>query len=181
MILKVPYYSQFKETKSSAWQDKSCGIAALKMVLDFHQPTNLSIDELFQKGLEIGGYLENVGWYHHSLAILAKNLGFEAITRSWNVTKESIEKLKQRGFDDKDLEIMKEEQLEEGLYTLKQELSSNHPVIISFPGHLVVLVGFDQNNFYVNDPDDREQSGQKVKVVLSEFKKIWEKRAIIIY
>ena len=46
MKLAVPYYSQIKDTENPDWKDKSCGIAALKMVLDFYRPTNLSIDEL---------------------------------------------------------------------------------------------------------------------------------------
>ncbi|QQG43254.1 MAG: C39 family peptidase [Candidatus Daviesbacteria bacterium] len=189
MILDVPYYSQIKDTKNPDWQDKACGIVALKMVMDFYQPINLSIDDLYKKGLKINGYLEGVGWYHHSLALLAKNLGFKAITRSWNVNQEAQEKLQERGFDQADLEIMQQEQLAESLFTLKVELDKNHPIIISVPrrlkqggsGHLVVLIGYDNQGFYVNDPDDKERLGQKIKINYSDFEKIWTCRAVFIY
>lgn len=185
MILKVPYYSQIKDTQNPKWKKDSCGIAALKMVLDFHQPTNLSIDELYQKGLDINGYLKNVGWYHHSLAQLAKRFGHQAITRSWNISKESLEHLKQRGFSEKDIEIVETQQLEEGIMTLKNELTNGHPVIVSIPkgyveggsGHLVTLIGFDENGFIANDPFDASE----INLNFKKFKKIWSKRAILIH
>ena len=161
MILNVAYYSQISDTKNPAWKDRSCGIAALKMVLDFYRPTDISIDDLYQKGLSIGGFLEGVGWYHHSLALLAKSFGYQAITRSWNIPEQSLQHLKERGFEKHDLEIINRQQMEEGLLTLKEELSQNHPVIVSLPkgfkkgesGHLVVLIGFDNKGFIINDFD----------------------------
>lgn len=189
MILEVPYYSQFKNTQKEEWKNKACGIAALKMVLDFYKPTGLSIDDLYQKGLDIDGYLENVGWYHHGLANIAKSLGFIGITRLWSIPEEYIPRLTGRGFTQEDLEIMSKELLEEGIFTLKNELNQNHPVIVSIPrdfkqdgsGHLAVLIGYDEEGFFVNDPDDEKQDGQKVKLSFEEFKKVWTKRAIIIY
>ena len=184
MILKVPYYSQIKNTKNAAWKDKSCGIAALKMVLDFYEPTNLSIDELYQKGLDIGGYLENVGWYHHSLALLAKSLGYRAITRSWNIGEESLKSLKERGFLDEDINVMSDQLIEEGIFTLKNEVKRKHPVIVSIPkgfvkngsGHLVTLVGLTSREFIINDPLD----GEKISVDYAKFEEIWTRRAIVL-
>lgn len=189
MILKVPYYSQFKDTKRGDWKNKACGIVALKMVLDFYKKTSPSIDELYKRGLEFGGYLKNVGWYHHSLARLAQKLGYQAVTRSWNIPKQSLKHLKKRGFRTKDIKIINQQQLREGIFTLKDELDATHPVIVSLPrsftkgglGHLVVLIGYDKNGFYINDPDDSERAGQKVSLNYEKFKKIWKKRAIFIY
>lgn len=184
MILKVPYYSQIKDTRNPKWKNDSCGIAALKMVLDFYRPTNFSIDDLYQKGLGLGGYKYRVGWYHHSLALLAKQFVHKAVTRSWNIPKASLEHLKQRGFGEEDIEIIETQQLEEGIMTLKQELSKKHPVIVSLPkgfqegssGHLVTLIGFDKEGFIVNDPLD----GKKLQLDFEKFKKVWSKRAILI-
>lgn len=185
MILKVPYYSQIKDTKNPDWKNKACGVTALKMVLDFYGAKNQSIDDLYQKGLDIGGYLEDVGWYHHSLALLAKQFGFRAITRSWNIPKESLVHLKKRGFSPADIAIVNRQQLEEALFSLKNELDHQHPVILSVPkglaknssGHLVVLTGYDENSFILNDPF----GGEGTKLDYNKFKNIWAKRAVIIY
>lgn len=190
MILDVPYYSQFKDTQSQAWQDKACGIVALKMILDFYQQHgNLTVNELYQKGLDLGGFLENVGWYHHSLANIAQTLGFSAITRNWNIQSDHLPKLKSRGFREEDLQIMRDQQLEEGLFTLKKELEAGHPMIVPLPrgftpggsGHLVVLIGFDGEGWVLHDPDDRERPGSRVRLNNGQFLRLWEKRAIIIY
>jgi|SRR3989344_7356610 len=187
-ILNVPYYSQIKDTQNPDWQDSSCGIAALKMVLDFFQPTNLTIDDLYQKGLDINGYLENVGWYHHSLALLAKDLGYKAITRTWNLPEEYDKKLKERGFSGADLQILKDEQEIEGIFTLKRELDQKHPIIVpvskgfgkSGEGHLVVLIGYDESGFILNDPYDEIRVGKEFEISFEEFSETWSKRAIII-
>lgn len=189
MILDVPYFSQIKDTKKPEWKNKSCGITALKMVLDFYGKASPTIDELYQKGLNLNGYLENVGWYHHSLVNIAQTLGYSGITRSWNITKESFEKLASRGFTEKDIQIIERQQFLESIYTIKKELSSQHPVIISLPkgfkkggsGHLVVLIGYDEEGFYVHDPYDQDQPGTNIKLNYNKFKEIFEKRAIFIY
>lgn len=188
MILKVPYYSQVRETKNPDWEDKSCGIAALKMVLDFYKPTQFSIDELFQKGLNLGGYKANVGWYHHCLALLAKSLGYKAVTRSWNIPKESLEHLTERGFSKDDIEIVENQQIEEGIFSLKNELDRGHPVIVSVTkgfgkhgeGHLVTLIGYDEEVFTLNDPYEAIRPGKEFKISFDDFKDTWAKRAILI-
>lgn len=188
MILDVPYYSQTKDTQKEGWKDLSCGIVALKMVLDFYQPTKLSIDELYQKGLDIGGYLENVGWYHHSLALLAKQLGFKAITRLWSLPEEYEQKLRDRGFNEEDLQILEDQQLEEGIFTIKKELENGYPVIVSVSkgfgregkGHLVVLIGLNDQGFILHDPFEEIRPGKQFKITFADFKESWVKRAILI-
>jgi hypothetical protein len=188
MILDVPFYSQIKDTQKEEWKELSCGIVALKMVLDFYGPTNLSIDELYQKGLDIGGYLENVGWYHHSLALLAKQLGFQAITRLWGLPEEYAQKLKNRGFNESELQILEDQQLDEGILTLKKELENGRPVILSVSkgfgregrGHLVVLIGSDDQGFILHDPFEVIRPGKEFKITFNEFKQAWTRRAIII-
>lgn len=189
MILDVPYYSQFKDTQEAKWKNKACGIASLKMVLDYYQSTNLTIDDLYQMGLNLNGYLENIGWYHHKLVNIAQTLGYKGITRSWNIPEEALPKLRSRGFKDKDIKILEKQQSLEAIYTLKNELDLKHPIIISLPrgfikggsGHLIVLVGYDEEGFYIHDPDDQERPGQNIKLDYPKFKAIFEKRAIIIY
>lgn len=189
MILEVPYYSQLRDTQKSDWKNKSCGITALKMVLDYYRKTNFSVDDLYLKGLELNGYLKDVGWYHYSLVNIAQALGFNGATRSWNIPNEAFEKLQSRGFTAKDIQIIEKQQYLEALYTLKNELNLHHPVIVSLPkgfekggsGHLVVLIGYDKEGFYTHDPYDQDRPGAKVKLNYNKFKEIYEKRAIFIY
>ncbi len=190
MKLNVPYYSQIKDTLNPKWRRDACGITALKMVLDFYKPTGLSIDELYQKALDMGGYKDEVGWYHHILAQLAKKFGYLAITKSWNMPTESLARLKERGFSREDIDILNKLQLEESIFSIKHDIENCHPIIISIPkgfklggsGHLAVVIGFDDKGFIVNDPFD----GQEIPISYEKFREVWSgrfwtKRAILIY
>lgn len=189
MILKVPYYSQYQSTGNPEWKENSCGVVSLKMVLDYYQPTNLTVDQLYEKGLELNGYLEGVGWYHHSLVLLAKELRFSGITRSWEPTEEYVKILKNRGFKDGDLQILKDQQYNEGIFCLKNELDKNHPIIVSVTtgfgrygkGHLVVLIGYDEAGFILHDPFEEIRPGKEFKISFDDFKKTWTKRALFVY
>lgn len=189
MILDVPFYSQIKDTKNTGWKNSACGIACLKMVLDYYQPSGKTIDELYQKGLELNSYLENVGWYHHGLVNIAQTLGYKGIIKSWNINPEEIKKLKEKGFTTQEINILKKQQYRESIFTLKKELRNKHPIILSIPngfvrggsGHLAVLIGYDNKGFYFNDPYDQVRPGKEVKVNYSQFKKVFTQRAIFIY
>jgi uncharacterized protein YvpB len=188
MILDVPYYSQFKDAQKEEWKPNACGIASLKMVLDFYRPTDTTIDDLYQKGLDLNSYLENIGWYHHGLVNIAQTLGYKGITRSWGINQETLEKLQSRRFTEQDITIAKDQQMAEALYTLKSEINQGHPIILSLPrnftkggsGHLVVLIGFDDQGFYFHDPDDEIRSGKEIFLAFQQFQDIFERRAIFI-
>ncbi len=189
MILNVPYYSQLKDTQKAEWKYESCGITCLKMILDFYGKDADSIDGLFQKGLDIGGYKEDVGWYHHSLGLLAKQYGCTAIPRSWTLTEAEIQKFEDQGFNNTDTALLIELLTNEGIESLKQEIKTGHPLIVSVPknfeingsGHLMAVTGYDKNKLILNDPFDEIRNGKSVKITIKEFKKVWTGRAIYIH
>ncbi|HLD57268.1 MAG TPA: C39 family peptidase [archaeon] len=40
--------------------------------------------------------------------------------------------------------------------------------------HMIVVVGYDKNNFYFHDPD-KIHGGKNKKILFSKFRKAWEK------
>src|SRR3989344_4076261 len=79
MKLDVPYYSQWSDVYSKEWKKKACGVASVKMVLEYvtqnkEAPSN---DALIQEGVFIGGYSKD-GWIHDALVALLRNHGVRA-------------------------------------------------------------------------------------------------------
>lgn len=167
MKLNVPFYSQVKDIKKASWKQEGCGVACLKMVLNFYTPLNLELDHLFNLGIKQQAYSKKVGWYHLGLVRMSQIFGFSGHLQSF--------------FEDKNLKL--------GLETIKQKLQSNQPVIASVkkdfipnnPGHLVILTGFNKTGFFVNDPYDQLKNGKNIKISFEKFTKAWSRRIISIY
>src|SRR5207244_292126 len=58
------------------WNIRSCGVACLKMVLDFRRVKTPDLYDLVKLGESKGAYGPN-GWIHDKLIELAKNFGVE--------------------------------------------------------------------------------------------------------
>ena len=107
--LNVPYYSQRLNVKDPYWRPRSCGIAALKMAMDFLNKSpktkfrrrTSKLDDLIKEGVSYGGYSKEHGWYHDGLLKIAKNHGFrKSFRKEWSLQiqnpKSKIEKTKIR-------------------------------------------------------------------------------------
>lgn len=182
MKLDVPYYSQFLDLADQYWMPRACGMACLKMVLDFYihaqsggkkTPTLL---EMCQTGEKEGGYGKS-GWFHDYFLKVAREYGFNA----------------ERG--EKIDGIM-------GLQKIHDELEAGHPVIVSVTKHIlgqqkfhmVVLTGYEENDgtefperkgqltgFYFNEPESLyKEYGKDVFVDVKAFKHDWRRMAIFI-
>ena len=86
MKLPVPYTSQHEEVKDPEWQSRACGIACVKMVVDYFATapqrhifaTPATMDDLLAEGLFIleDGLSKNIhGWVHDYLVALLHNHG----------------------------------------------------------------------------------------------------------
>ena len=71
MLFDVPFVSQYADLGRHEWRARGCGIASLKMVLDFYG-THILLEELLSVGLELGAYREGIGWSHGGLVSIAE-------------------------------------------------------------------------------------------------------------
>ena len=69
--------NQLTDTGDENWRHRSCGICVLRMLMAFRKPElqNVPVTTLLNQALEMGGYMENVGWKHQTLVDLADKYG----------------------------------------------------------------------------------------------------------
>jgi uncharacterized protein YvpB len=156
----VPFFSQYDIDVEKSWQDKSCGLASLIMLIKYcGQPVDSK--NLFETAIKNNAYLQNVGFKHKELADLAAGYGLRGENFDW-------------------AKIEKEEAFKNLMVYLEAE-----PIIASIysrfdpeskDGHLIVLTGFDDKNIFYNDP----QNGPDKSVSTETFLKGWKKRVIVV-
>lgn len=161
----VPFSSQYTDLGHHEWRARGCGIASLKMVMDFWHAQNaakqtVSLDELLQAGLARGAYLEHVGWKHRGLAELAQHYGYEA----YNVEGASWEMLLA--------------ELERGP-VLASVFSRFDPS--SRDGHIIAVTGWDGALVAFNDPIKLDAREGKKLLALQTFLPAFKQRYIVIH
>jgi hypothetical protein len=70
------------ETEANYWQDSSCGVLCLGMILDAVSQTAPSTKELIDRGISFKAYTDNTGWSHEGLAALAQSYGLSATKKN---------------------------------------------------------------------------------------------------
>jgi len=166
----VPFISQYSSVEDG-WEYRGCGIAALKMVLDYWSNTNFSnrtdsLKALLEKGLELDAYLEGVGWKHVGLVDIAKSLLYEGhnVDRPNNPEREVFEMLKS--------------EFKKGpiIASVRKGYDSS-----SENGHLVFVTGIDGDIVFVNDPMHKNKEKGVSCLPIDTFLKGFKKRYVIIY
>lgn len=91
MSKAVPFYSQIvnwqgedsgfpNDEQIALWENNCCGIACLRMILDYYESFDTgpkpSYWDLLQMGLRMGGYVER-GWIHAKLLAMANTYGIK--------------------------------------------------------------------------------------------------------
>ncbi len=191
IILDVPYCSQHLDIGSKDWRPRACGIACLKMVMDFHAERAKreipSADELLKENEFIGGF-GAFGSKHESLAMIAGNYGLPAYGQQF---RSAVNDLKSKTAEKSPFE---NEMAERGIAKITGKLEAGLPVIVSAVKnfsekdkfHLVVLTGFQKegdklSGFYYHEPDSFAREEGKHKFVPADiFRKHWRKMAIFI-
>ncbi len=199
-ILDVPFYNQLDSSLDPKWHDKTCGILALKMVMDYYrQQTNqpaIDLAELFESTLGDDGYIANVGWFHPALVRAAARYGFKAWRRSWNIATAGRKQYQDEGVDAPSMASFAAQLKKEALPALVDSIEQGRPMVVSVAkdfsdinkGHLVVLTGFKRGRaagqyqgFYYNDPYSPTQNDRKDRyVAMARFEAKWNHRAIFL-
>lgn len=170
MQLTVPYFSQHLDVADTYWQKRSCGMACVKMALDFFKNDIPSLDDLVWQGVRIDGYGPS-GWVHSALVSVFDMYGILAERKEF-----------------------KGELFEAGLSEILHSLEAGVPVIISAikkfqepdKFHMVLLVGFEKGDgmvrgFYYHDPDaETPEEGVNQFVSFEQFKTHWRRLALFI-
>ncbi len=187
VVLNVPYFSQNSDLVPEKWRNVSCGIAAVKMILDFLVKKSPLINLLIDEGIAINGYTKD-GWSHESLVRLLRNHGVMAYSQEFRSVSIQIDEI--HGVTmlsgKYDLSLS-----EFGINKITSKLLNGLPVIVSVKpnfnnnkhSHLILIVGFDNKKkiLYYHDPDSRDGICLKsTEIKVKEFIKYWRKLAIFI-
>jgi hypothetical protein len=171
MRLSVPYFSQHLNVADTYWQTRACGMACVKMALDFFHKNSPPLDDLVWQGVRIDGYGPS-GWIHAALVSILDMQGVAAERKEFKIG----------------------ELYEAGIAEIILSLESGLPVIVSAVKkfevadkfHMVLLTGFEKESdtvkgFYYHDPDAQTQEEGMNRFVSSEqFKKHWRRLAIFL-
>lgn len=171
MKLNVPYSSQHLHVSEVYWQKRACGMACVKMVLDFLKKDAPILDDLLWQGVRIDGYGPS-GWMHNALVSL----------------------LDMHGVSAKRKEFKTDELFEAGFREIIRSLLLGLPVVVSAVKkfeetkkfHMVLLTGFEKENgivtgLYYHDPDgETPEEGTHRFVPYELFKKHWRRLAIFV-
>lgn len=162
----IPPYSQLIDVKEKGWQNKSCGIVSLKMVMDFWSKKHggsRGIDSLIRTyGKKT--HLPS-GWSHPGLAMIARRAGFES-----------------KSFD------LSYYQNQDAFPILESELGRG-PVVVSIykdfnaknGGHLIAVTGVRKNVVYFNEPNSKTRAQIRRRVGLQKFLAGWKRRFITVH
>jgi hypothetical protein len=187
VVLDVPYFSQHTDEVTKKWQNSSCGIAVLKMILDVLLKDSPKFSFLIDEGVAIDGFVKN-GWQHESLVRLLRNHGIMAYAQEFRSVSIQIDDVhgvtKLYGKDKEKLQKL-------GIQKIFSKISLGLPVIVSVlpnfkynkDSHLILIVGYDEtkNVLYYHDPDAKD--GKEIKseiITVSQFLKYWKSMAIFL-
>ena len=159
-IPTVPFLSQFTDISRDDWKKRACGIVSLAMLIELHKPGEIGVNELLEEGIASGAYLNNAGWIHNGLALLANEHGLYG-----------------KSYDFSPLTIIKafnelEKSLNKGpvIASVHYKFDQHNPI-----PHLVVINSIKDGQIYYNDPAEKI-GGQSISI--EKFTTAWKKRYI---
>jgi ABC-type bacteriocin/lantibiotic exporter with double-glycine peptidase domain len=159
----VPFYSQFGDIAWPSWRSKSCGVAALAMLINFYRGEGtVSPQQLLEEGISAGLYVPNVGWSHWGLVRLARRSGLEGKPYDFSMLSRDAAFARFR-------DILDEGPVIASVYSRFNPKST-------IP-HLVVVIGIEGDTVRYHDPLDGA-GGRKISI--EDFKRGWKKRIIVI-
>lgn len=161
-IPNVPYISQLTDISAVEWRKQGCGVASLAMLIEFYRPGTVSVNTLLKQGIASGAYLEDAGWKHRELGLLAGRYDLEG--KNFDLAKQNSG----------------------AAFAQFESALKDGPVIASIfykfnpkstLPHLVVIKGIEDGMVYYNDPSG-DPAGEKISI--PDFMKGWKKRFITV-
>ncbi len=186
MKLDVPYISQLPLEDPNTSEKKWCGLACLAMVMKFYlkdaAPEAGDIVDKYSEDYEKNGYM------HTDLLTISRENGLRGFRKHWWTTQieaSAVAKFKEEGETEEDIQDWLDMNFNESLYSIKSSLNQGQPVIISVSkefcpsesSHLVVVIGYDQDQMLVHDPYTK---GEAYSLATEDFKRYFLRQAIFI-
>ncbi len=170
MVFLVPSYSQYLDVPLPKWRGKSCGIVALKMVLDYWKGKTITdsptIKTLIRLGVSKNAYIPGIGWRHSGLAHLARHYHLQAKNYDWasEPKRAALKKL---------LLVLKKQPIIASIYRNTKTKKG---------GHLVVLTGIRNSDgkICMIDPAGKTRKKEIRSISLKEFARSWKQRVVIV-
>jgi len=164
----IPRYSQFLDVQQKNWRRRSCGVVALKMLIDYWANGNLTtrptISELIKNGRRVSAFDSTTGWKHGGLVRLARRYTFQAKNFDW-ADESSV-----RAFKKLKVLVQKFPVIASVYRNLKPKST----------GHLVVITKTTPSHVEYHDPDSRSRSQIKRRASKKTFLAGWKHRIIVI-
>jgi hypothetical protein len=170
MSREIPRYSQYLDVRDERWRSRSCGIVALKMVLDYwHSVHPLRIPPptlaaLLRRAYAAGAYVRNVGWSHRGLAAGARSLGLAGRNFDWAA-------LPPRAAFKKLLPLVHRGPVIASVYLDSRTREG---------GHLVVMTDVTRTHVRVLDPAAKSRTRIRSSITIPRFLLLWKRRVIVI-
>lgn len=170
MVFPVPSYSQYLDVAQPKWRGKSCGIIALKMVLDYWRGKTIAdsptIHTLIRLGVSKNAYIPGIGWRHFGLVLLARHYHLDAKNYDWaNESKKiALKKL---------LQVLERQPVIASIYRNTSTKKG---------GHLVVLTGIRESDgkMCMIDPAEKTRKKEIRCVSPKTFARSWKQRVVIV-
>lgn len=196
IIDNIPFYPQkwdlddweklgFKDKEDAQyWQDSSCGVLCLKMIVDYfriknNQEISPKISDFVKKGEKIGAYEHSIGWKHSGLVKLAEEFGLKGEFKD----KQTHEKLVDAIDKGKIPIISVKWAFEKGRKSLKELILFWR----KYGSHLILVTGYKKDGdkitgFYVHHTSTSKEYNWKNKFVpIDKFNVGYTQRCIYIY
>lgn len=164
-MLHLAPLSQYLDISEPRWQNRACGIVALKIALDTLDYQTPDLKTMIQTGVEQNAYLPGIGWKHAELAKLTENYGATGTNYDWA--------------------DLSPEAAWEKLTTYLGRI----PVLASIhshfdpttkDGHLIVLAGQKDGQIIYADPEIKDRNQIITSIDRAKFLDAWKQRAIIV-
>ncbi len=187
-VLDIPYVSQGDLFQNKEGLSRACGMACVKMFIEFAHGESAALIDLLAEGQTIiGGYIAGTGWTHFGLVATLRNHNVGAYAEEFRSVKV---KTATKEFA---VSPYEKEHIERGILKIVREIEEERPVIVSGiknwkekdKPHLMLVTGFERDGekiqgLHYHDPYDKEGGGENRFVDIDTFRKNWRKLAIFL-
>lgn len=191
IILDVPYYHQLDPATGLSPKDRSngCAIVCMKMVLEYCAQEQIDIVELYQMTEKLGGRNKKGDWTHAAQVRVLKGQGLIAWRRNWNMARADVAYFtNNEDYDSDQLSALERQNQTGAMVAILDSIKKGYPVIVSVKKyfqyedkrHQVVIIGFDDDHLYINDPIAKDPANHPMKVTKDYFLEAFNYQAIFI-
>ena len=164
--LPITFFSQFDPSVPTEDQNNICGIACLKMIIDYKLGKKIDIKELLRERDRLEVKVPGVGSSHAGLSMILRNYGISSYAQEFKSSEG----------------VYAERLTIDGLDKMKRAVLSGKPVIVSIvkpelnSTHLVLLIGYNDEFWIFADPYNKD--GEPLSLSDTSFQEVFRKMVV---